>query len=297
MISAIAGDVIGSRFEFNNISSEDFGPLFVDKCIYTDDTILTVATADVILNRERTVENYADEYYKYAENYPNRGWGGRFDAMVRTGKLEPYDSYGNGSAMRVSPVGWVVKNEQEALVEAEKSAACTHNHPEGIKGAQAITWAIWAARSGIESITMDKNIIKDGIERIFGYDLTKKSYDYRQGQFDVTCQGTIPRCMAVFLETEDFESAMRKTVAMGGDVDTNCCIVGSLCDAHYGLPPREVQDEVYMRLPKEMADIVTAFTKKYIDKNFKEPDVKISSKTGTLVDQLSSLFSTGGGAV
>jgi ADP-ribosylglycohydrolase len=294
VISAIAGDVIGSRFEFNNISNEDFGPLFADKSVYTDDTVLIVATADVILSNA----DYSDQYLKYAEYYPNRGYGGNFAEMVKRGCLEPYDSYGNGSAMRVSPVGWayegtgLISNDKAGeyngftytLEMAKKSAECTHNNLEGIKGAQAIAGAIFMARKG-----NDKEAIKKIIEEM-GYDLSKKTYDYKQGQFDVTCQGTIPRCMAVFLETENFESAMRKAVAMGGDTDTNCCIVGAICDAFYGLPEQNIIDEVYARLPKQMADVVTAFTKKYIEPEFKEPK-SVGTMCSTMEDSLSSLFS------
>jgi len=172
------------------------------------------------------------------------------------------------------------------LSRAKLSSECSHSHEEGIKGAQAIAGSIYMARKG-----HSKEEIKKFVEEI-GYDLSKRSYDFRQGKFDVTCQGTIPRCMALFLETDDFESAMRKTVAMGGDVDTNCCIVGGICDGFYGLPEQAVIENVYLRLPKPFADTVTEFTKKFIDADFQEPDVDIGSLTGTLEDQLSSLFSS-----
>ena len=215
MISTIAGDLIGSRYEFNNISNEDFGPLFVSKSVYTDDTVLTVATADKILNEG----DYTENYLTYASTYESRGYGGNFAAMIKKGRLEPYDSYGNGSAMRVSPVGWIIPKPdikannstdlikdafRKTLDEAQKSAECTHNHEEGIKGAQAAAGAIFLARMG-----MTKEMIMDVISKL-GYDLTKKSYDFRQGKFDVTCQGTIPRVMAVFNETNDFEIPKRR---------------------------------------------------------------------------------------
>jgi len=280
MIGAIAGDMIGSRFEFHNVSTGDFGPLFDSKSTYTDDTVLTVATADVILNGD----SYSEQYLRYAECYPNRGYGGNFAEMVKRGSLQPYNSYGNGSAMRVSPVGWVHETYSLTLDNAKKSAECTHNHEEGIKGAQAVACAIFKARLGGTKEEV-KAIVED-----CGYDLSKKTYDFRQGQFDVTCQGTIPRCMAVIMETDDFESAMRKTVAMGGDVDTNCAIVGGICDALYGLPKREIIEEVYSRLPKNFAEIVTAFTKKYIDIDFIAPN-NVGSKSSTFEDAIGSLFS------
>lgn len=278
MIGAIAGDIVGSKYEFHNITNEDFGPLFAEKCIYTDDTVLTVATADVILDDDTT---YSEQYLDYAKAYPNRGYGGTFGAMIKLGKLIPYNSYGNGSAMRVSPVGWIHDTLEDTLAEAKKSAKCTHNHLEGVKGAQAVAGVIFMARTG-----QSKEDIKSMVEWL-GYDLSKKSYDFRQGKFDVTCQGTIPRCMAVILETDDFESAQRKTVAMGGDVDTNCCIVGAITEAMYGLP-EGLTEAVYERLPNQMAEVVTAFTKKYINKDFVEPE-NVGTMTATLEEQLTSL--------
>jgi ADP-ribosylglycohydrolase len=279
MIGAIAGDILGSQYEFNNISNENFGPLFSDKSTYTDDSVLTISTADVILNDGI----FSEQYLKYAQIYPNRGYGSNFKEMVKRGRLEPYDSYGNGSAMRVSPVGWAYDEDSIVAINAKKSAECTHNNPEGIKGSQAVARAILAARKGY-----DKEYIKKMVEEI-GYDLSKKTHEFPR-QFDVTCQGTIPRCMAILFETDDFEGAMRKAVAMGGDVDTNCCIVGGICDALYGLPSREVIEETYARLPKQMADVTTAFVKKYIQQDFQEPN-NVGSKVSTFGDSLSGLFS------
>jgi len=280
MIGAIAGDMIGCPYEFNNVSNEDFGALFESKSTYTDDTVLTVATADVILDGSK----YSEQYLSYAQCYANRGYGGNFAEMVKRGRLEPYDSYGNGSAMRVSPVGWAYDTFSDTVSEAKRSAECTHNHEEGVRGAKAVAVAIFSARNG-----GSKDDVKSMVEDC-GYDLSQKTYDFRQGKFDVSCQGTIPRCMAIILETNDFESAIRKAVAMGGDTDTNCCIVGSICDAIYGLPEQDIIDEVYARLPKQMTDIVTAFTKKYIDTDFEEPK-NVATKASTFGDSLGSLFS------
>ena len=210
MIGAIAGDILGSQYEFNNISNEDFGPLFSDKSTYTDDTVLTIATADMLtIATADTVfnnEDFSKQYLKYAQTYPNRGYGSNFKEMVKRGKLEPYNSYGNGSAMRVSPIGWAYNDELTVLLRARESAICTHSHQEGIKGAQAVARSILAARKGY-----GKEYIKKMVEEI-GYDLSKKTDEFPR-QFDVTCQGTIPRCMAILFETDDFESAMRKAVA------------------------------------------------------------------------------------
>ena len=278
MIGTIAGDIIGSRFEFHNISEEDFD-LFASNSIYTDDTVLSVATAKVILDNSG---DYSGQYLAYAQSYPNTGYGGNFLNMIKKGHLQPYNSYGNGSAMRVSPAGWIYDDVEQTLIEAEKSAAVTHNHEEGIKGAKAVVTAIWHGRQGDS-----KTDIEIAVENI-GYDLTKEVIDFKKGQFDVTCQGTIPRCLAVFLETDDFESAMRKTIAMGGDTDTNCAIVGAICDGFYGFPEKNIVEEVYARIPKQMSDIVTKFIQKYIDKDFIEPKVEL--KASTFEDALTSIF-------
>ncbi len=264
MIGAIAGDIIGSRYEFHNISNDDF-PLFEKKSTFTDDSVLTVATADVILDNAQ----YDKYYYDYATSFPNRGYGGRFGQMLRMGALKPYNSYGNGSAMRVSPIGWVYDlyadgEYVKALEEAKRSAECTHDHPEGIKGAQAVVSAIYFARS-----QASKEDIKKVVE-LLGYDLSKKSSELGR-TFDETCQGTIPKCMAIFLETDDYESSIRKSIAMGGDVDTIACIVGGISQAYYGMPSREIVEEVYRKLPVHMAKIITKFTQKYIDSGFVEP--------------------------
>lgn len=285
MISAIAGDIFGSRFEFNNNTPMDC--MFMSKSTYTDDTILTVATADVLLNGG----SYSDSYFKYAMEYPNRGYGGSFTKKIASGKLEPYNSYGNGSAMRISPVGWVFDDLNETAREAKRSADATHNHIEGEKGAVAIAASIWMARN-----KYSKSDIKSVLEKSpLSYDLSKGTGDFNvsgefKKKFDVTCQGTIPRCMAIFFETNSFEEAMVAGWKMGGDVDTNCCIVGGICDAYYGLPSKEIISAVYERLPRKMADIVTEFTKKYVDNNFVEPE-GTATQAMTMEEALKSLFS------
>jgi len=260
MIGSIAGDIIGSVYEFHNISNEDF-PLFSRDSTFTDDTVLTVATADVILDGAK----YDKYYLDYGTTFANRGYGGTFYRMLKTGSLKPYNSYGNGSAMRVGPVGWAYDSMEEVLKEAKRSAECTHDHTEGIKGAQAVAFATYLARKKV-----DKTVIKKAIAKL-GYDLNTRIKDFSR-KFDVTCQGTIPRAMAVFMETDNYESAIRKSIAMGGDVDTIGCIVGGICEAYYGMPKREIVEEVYKRIPPHMARITTKFTKKYIDPNFIEPE-------------------------
>lgn len=261
MIGSIAGDIIGSEYEFHNISNNDF-ELFGEKTTFTDDSILTIATADVILDNA----SYSQYYLDYAQAFPNRGWGGHFLMMVKTGRLEPYGSYGNGSAMRVSPIGWAYDNYSQTLEEAKKSAECTHNHEEGIKGAQAVAAAIFLARTGIAKEDIKKEIGS------FGYDLSR-DLQYFDRSFDETCQGTIPKCFAIFMETNGYEQAIRTSIAMGGDVDTIACIVGGISQAFYGMPSREIVEKVYEKITPHLARITTAFTKRYIDKDFIEPSV------------------------
>ena len=271
--------MLGSRYEFHNNLPVNF--CFSKDSTYTDDTVLLVATADTLLNNESYAKNYLD----YARAYPNRGYGGSFDKWVKNGGGSPYNSYGNGSIMRSFLIGWIFDDINKTAEEAKKSAECTHSHKEGIKGAIAIACSIWLIRKGYSKKDVKSILEKEPLN----YDLSRGINDFDR-TFDVTCQGTIPRCMAIFFETNSFEEAMVAGIKMGGDVDTNCCIVGSLCDAQYGLPKKEIIQSVYERIPRQMANIVTAFTKKYIDKNFVEPEY-IATKASTLEDALSSLFS------
>ena len=279
MIGAIIGDVVGSRFEFNNIHTKEF-KLFDVMSTFTDDSVLTVATADVILNGGSYLKKYQKSYF----NYPNRGWGGRFLSMASSGNLRPYDSFGNGSAMRVSPVGWVYDSYAETLEEAQRTAEVTHSHPEGIKGAQAIAGAIYWARQGAT-----KAQIMDHVTNV-GYDLSKPLSAF-PSTFDETCQGTIPLCMAIFDQATDYEDAVRSAIAQGGDVDTTACIVGGMAEAFYGQPSEDLIKEAYGRMPDEMCETVTKFLKKYCYKDFVEPSVTMG-KAEKLQDAFRSLWSS-----
>jgi ADP-ribosylglycohydrolase len=245
---------------------------------FTDDTVLAVATADVIMEGGSFLKKYQTSYFKY----PNRGWGGMFHVMARAGNLRPYNSFGNGSAMRVSPCGWAYKSLKDTLDAAEQTAMVTHNHPEGIKGAQAIAGAIYLARNN-----MDKSQISDFV-RDLGYAIPL--LEDCSNQFDETCQGTIPLCMALFNESEDFEHAIRMTIAHGGDCDTTACIVGGIAEAYYGKPPEYMIDEVWSRLPDEMRRTVAKFVKTYCYNDFEEPTVKMNDES-KLMDAFRSLFS------
>jgi len=200
MIGAVIGDIIGSRFEKNNIKSKDF-ELFTKKSRYTDDTVLTIAIADCILNSK----DYEKTVKKYGRNYPFAGYGGTFKKWLAGIIRGPYNSWGNGSAMRVSPIGFAFNDEKKVLDEAKKSAEITHNHEEGIKGAQAIAMCVFLARK-----SKTKKEIKKYVEYKFGYDLNQTIEEIRPNyKFDVSCQGSVPESIIAFMESTDFEDAIR----------------------------------------------------------------------------------------
>ncbi len=253
MLGAIAGDIVGSIYEFNNRRRKDF-PLFTSASSFTDDSILTVAVADVLLHGG----SYTDAFKAYYNRYPNPsgGYGARFHQWAASDHKEPYNSWGNGAAMRVSPVGWWGKDLPQVLREAEATAAVTHNHPEGIKGAQATAAAIFLGRTG-----HGKKAIKTYIEETFGYDLDRQLDAIRPAyQFNESCKGTVPEAMIAFLEATDFEDALRNAVSLGGDSDTLTCITGGIAEAYYGGVPDSIQQEVLNRLDSALTEILHQFT-------------------------------------
>jgi ADP-ribosyl-[dinitrogen reductase] hydrolase len=254
MIGAIIGDIVGSRYEFNNKNIDipyDFDFINEDSK-FTDDTILTIATAEAIMDNN----DFCYYYQKWFDKYKDSGWGGMFKEMALKGEIKPYGSYGNGSAMRVSPCGWISSDYNATIKMAEKSAIVTHDHIEGIKGAVSVAAAIYLARENF-----DKDRIMKEVSNI-GYDLSKKVFEFEK-KFDVTCQGTIPLCMALFNESVSFEDSIRKSVIHGGDCDTNACIVGGISEAFYGLPSKNIMDQVFDKLPNEMISVIEKFTKKH----------------------------------
>jgi ADP-ribosylglycohydrolase len=254
LLGAVAGDIIGSVHEYDAWKEYDF-PLFGPRSKFTDDSVLTLAIAEAIVSGR----SYLDCVREFAPRYPRAGYGGMFRAWMASDNAAPYNSYGNGSAMRVSPVGWAFDSVEEVLREAEASAAITHNHPEGIKGAQATALAVYMARTGA-----DKKSIKGEIEERFGYDLDRTVDGIRPGyKFDVTCMGTVPEAVIAFLDSEDFEDAVRKAVSLGGDADTLAAITGAIAEAFYGAVPREIASEVEIRLPAELWVTVEVFSAKY----------------------------------
>lgn len=249
MLGAIAGDIIGSVYEFNNIKTKDF-ELFHPDAFFTDDTVLTVALADSIL----TGADYLDLVLEYYHRYPNRGYGGYFRRWAEYGPHTAYNSWGNGSAMRVSPVGFAYHTLEAVLDKAQESAAITHNHPEGIKGAQATAVAIFLARTG-----HSQDEVKRYIEEHFGYDLSTPLAEIRpQYSFDESCQGTVPQAIRAYLEASDWEDAVRNAISLGGDSDTLACITGGIAQAAFGLP-QAVADEALNRLDAHLLQVQQEF--------------------------------------
>jgi ADP-ribosylglycohydrolase len=254
MLGAIAGDIIGSVFEFDNIKTTQF-ELFNPGCTFTDDTVLTVALADSILSDQPYLQKLK-EYYRL---YPRAGYGGNFHYWAQSKSLSPYNSLGNGSAMRVSPVGFANDTLESVLRAAELSAAVTHNHPEGIKGAQAVAAAIFLARTGSSQAE-----IKSYEESTFGYDLSKSLDDIRPGyHFDETCPGSVPQAITAFLESTGFEDAVRLAISLGGDSDTIACITGGIAQAYYNGVPLKIEERVYQILDARLLDVVVKFRKTY----------------------------------
>ena len=254
LCGAIAGDIIGSVFEFFPHKNTDF-LLFDTLSDYTDDTVMTIANADWLITNDSLLGIMQD----YGNRYPSAGYGGMFKEWLQSWEPKPYNSWGNGSAMRVSPVGWAFNTLEETLEAAKQSAEITHNHPEGIKGAQATAACIFMARNG-----KSKKEIKEYIEQTFGYNLSRTCDEIRPTyQFDGSCQGTVPESIIAFLESTDFESAIRLSISLGGDADTMGAITGGIAEAFYGGVPKQIQAEVLKRLPEEFIDVMQRFYQKF----------------------------------
>lgn len=254
MIGAIAGDIVGSVYEGRPIKTKDF-PLFHPRSRFTDDTVLTLAVAEAIL----TGWPYRDTVLELGRRYPHAGYGGAFREWLRALDPKPYKSWGNGSAMRVSPVGFAFETEEEVLREAAASAAISHDHPEGIRGAQATALAVWLARKG-----SSKDEIRKTVACRFGYDLNRTVDGIRPTyRFDVSCQGTVPEAIVAFLDSCSWEDAVRNAVSLGGDSDTLACITGGIAEAYYGDVPAEVRVEVLRLLPDDLRAILERFERKY----------------------------------
>ncbi len=250
MLGAIAGDIISSPYEYAGYKSQEF-PLFIPESRFTDDTVLTVAVADALLNSK----DFAETLKAYARQYPDADYGTKFIDWMRSDSMDPYHSWGNGSAMRIGPIGYFYNDRKKVLSESEACASTTHNHPEGIKGAQATALAIHLARTGAS-----KEEIARETSQWFGYDLTRTLDEIRPDYvFDVSCQGTVPQAITAFIESTGFEDAIRKAVSLGGDADTLACICGSIAEAYYKEIPEDITREVCKRLPAAFLEVIDAF--------------------------------------
>ena len=264
MIGAILGDIVGSIYEFNNIKTKEF-ELFDKKCFFTDDSVMTVAVAEALMQYENINEKNISEFkenlitvmHEIGTKYPNCGYGGRFSMWILRKKREPYNSFGNGSAMRVSPVGWYAKTLEETELIAKATAEVTHNHPEGIKGAVSTAGAVFLARTGA---TMDE--IKEYISKYYTIDFTideiRPVY-----KFNETCQETVPQAMQAFFESTSFEDAIRNAISIGGDSDTLAAITGAVAEAYYGID-EDMKDTALSYLDERLLNITQRFEKQYL---------------------------------
>ncbi len=247
MLGAIAGDVLGSIHEFHPIRTKNF-ILLNPECVFTDDTVMTAAVADSLMNKIP----YVESLQMWGRKYPRAGYGGWFKEWIHSDFPKPYNSFGNGSAMRCSSIGWLFDDEDSVLEEAKESAEITHNHPEGIKGAQAVALGVMLGRQGSTKLE-----IQEKLEALFDYDLSQTleqvKFNY---SFDVTCQGSVPQAIISFLESEDFEHAIRNAISLGGDADTQACIAGALAEGYYMNIPDQIKEFVLTRITPDILDVL-----------------------------------------
>ena len=254
MLGAIAGDIIGVPWESSGEKRHDF-PLFSEYSRFSDDTVMTMAVAHALLEKR----SYAEAMREFGRRHPFAGYGQHFEQRLIDASIGPYNSYGNGGAMRASPIGFAVRPAEEALAEAERCAAPTHNHPEGVKGAQAVALAVFLARSGAS-----KQHIRGEIAARIGYDLERTVAAIRPGyNFDVAAERSVPEAIICFLDAQDFEGAVRNAVSLGGHADTMACIAGAIAEAHWGEIPKQIAEEVRKRLPLEFLDLVDRFHERF----------------------------------
>ncbi len=263
MYGAILGDMIGAPYEFDRGGKTKDFEMLNDKAQFTDDSVMTIAVAEALLDipkdaAEDTVKTAViKSMQKWGNKYPGAGYGHRFLLWLAEKEPQPYNSWGNGSAMRVSPVGWLFDSLKETRKYARLTAEVTHNHPEGIKGAEATASAIFMARNGAS-----KDEIKEYIVREFEYDLSRTCDEIRPGYHHVeSCQETVPEALTAFLEGTDFEDVIRTAVSLGGDCDTLTCIAGSIAEAFYEIP-KDMRTECRRRLPEDLLDVLDRFEQK-----------------------------------
>lgn len=263
MYGAIIGDIVGSPYEFDNGDKTKDFELFHPLCRFTDDSVMTVAVADALMHAKaggylndeaRMKDRFIDAMHKWGEAYPKAGYGGRFYNWLMLGSREPYNSFGNGSGMRVSPVGWIAGDMEQCRTLARWSAEVTHNHPEGIIGAEAIAVSVFLART-----RHSKEAIREYVAGEFKYDLARTCDEIRPAyHFDVTCMGSVPEAIIAFLEGSDFEDVIRTAVSLGGDTDTIGAMAGSIAEAFYGVP-EDLKRECENRIPEDMRQVLASF--------------------------------------
>ncbi len=263
MYGAIIGDMVGSPYEFDEVNKSKNIDLFRKEIRFTDDTVMTVAIADALLKAgpdataEQIRENVIVSMQAWGHKYPDAGYGGGFHNWLRKKDTQPYGSFGNGSAMRVSPAGWLYETMERTREVARATADVTHNHPEGIKGAEAVAAVIFLARNG-ES----KENIRQYVTDEFGYDLSRTCDEIRpMYEFDETCQGTVPEAITAFFEGNDFEDVIRTAASLGGDCDTLTCIAGSMAEAYYGVP-HWMRKECDNHLTDDIIKVIRRFYKR-----------------------------------
>src|SRR5688572_9702520 len=255
MLGAIAGDMIGVPWEALGEKRYDF-PLFTEYSRFSDDTAMTLAVAQVLLEGG----DYAATMRDFGRRYPTIGYGGHFERWIYDASMGPYNSYGNGGAMRASPIGYVARSVEEALAEAGRCAAPTHNHPEGIKGAQAVALAVFLARTGAS-----KQQMRSEIAPRFGYDLERTVASLRPTYtFDVAAQRSVPEAIVCFLDAPDFEAAVRNAISLGGDADTMACIAGAIAEPYYGGISEAISVDVTAALDQSLRDTLDAFRLRFI---------------------------------
>ena len=260
MLGAIIGDIVGSRFEWNNIKTKDF-EFLTDKCFFTDDSVMTIAVADALMKANGNLDALSEQAIKSMQTigrpYPHCGYGGNFYYWIYTDNPQPYNSFGNGSAMRVSACGFVAKSLEEAKELSEAVTRVSHNHPEGIKGAEATAVAIYLARTGSSIAKIGKYINDNYYPMDFTLDGIRDSYEFNE-----ICQDTVPQAIKAFLESSDFEDAIRNAISIGGDSDTLAAITGGIAEAYYGIPD-SIKERAMSYLDESLREIVERFYEKY----------------------------------
>ena len=257
MLGALTGDIVGSIYEWSNTKTTEF-PLFQDHCRFTDDSVLTVALAESIL----TSEGYGPLMKRFFRNYPDAGYGGSFQRWARAASSAPYHSWGNGAAMRISPVGWAFDSLALVLQKAREYSELTHDHPEGIRGAQGVAAAVYLGRTGCSKTEIKRFLAQD-----LCYDLSRSCDQIRPDySFDVSCQGTVPQAVTAFLESSDFEGAIRLAISLGGDSDTLACITGAIAQAFYGGVPELIAGKTLEFLDEPLRRTTLEFEAKFVRK-------------------------------